>query len=44
MPIGWHLDETYIKIKGEWNYLYRAVDASLDRNLYELQKMQLIPQ
>lgn len=22
----WHLDETYIKIKGEWKYLYRAID------------------
>ncbi|PGW42464.1 IS6 family transposase [Bacillus thuringiensis] len=22
----WHLDETYIKIKGEWRYLYRAID------------------
>ncbi|MBU7423648.1 DDE-type integrase/transposase/recombinase, partial [Staphylococcus aureus] len=19
----WHIDETYIKIKGQWNYLYR---------------------
>ncbi|PGV97519.1 IS6 family transposase, partial [Bacillus cereus] len=22
----WHLDETYIKVKGEWRYLYRAID------------------
>ncbi|MFT7175693.1 MAG: transposase-like protein [Halioglobus sp.] len=22
----WRLDETYIKIKGQWKYLYRAVD------------------
>ncbi len=22
----WRLDETYIKVKGEWKYLYRAVD------------------
>ncbi|HBD7060400.1 TPA: IS6 family transposase [Legionella pneumophila] len=22
----WHLDETYIKIRGEWKYLYRAID------------------
>ncbi|PEU91490.1 IS6 family transposase, partial [Bacillus thuringiensis] len=22
----WHLDETYIKAKGEWCYLYRAID------------------
>ena len=23
---SWKLDETYIKIKGMWNYLYRAID------------------
>jgi putative transposase len=27
-PVGssWRLDETYIKVKGVWKYLYRAVD------------------
>ena len=27
-PVGhsWHMDETYIKVKGVWKYLYRAVD------------------
>jgi putative transposase len=25
---SWRMDETYIKIKGEWSYLYRAVDKS----------------
>ena len=24
--ISWRLDETYIRIKGDWRYLYRAVD------------------
>ena len=24
--VSWRLDETYIKVKGEWYYLYRAVD------------------
>jgi putative transposase len=24
--ISWRMDETYIKVKGEWCYLYRAVD------------------
>lgn len=24
----WPMDETYIRVKGEWVYLYRAVDAS----------------
>ena len=27
-PVGgsWRMDETYIKVKGAWRYLYRAVD------------------
>lgn len=27
-PVGgsWRMDETYIKVKGFWKYLYRAVD------------------
>src|SRR5512135_1556597 len=27
-PVGtsWRMDETYIKIKGQWRYLYRAID------------------
>lgn len=24
----WRMDETYIKVKGQWKYLYRAVDSS----------------
>ena len=24
----WHVDETYIRIGGEWRYLYRAVDGT----------------
>src|SRR5262245_47075057 len=24
--VSWRMDETYIKVKGEWCYLYRAVD------------------
>jgi transposase-like protein len=28
LPVGssWRMDETYIKVKGAWKYLYRAVD------------------
>ena len=31
-PVGvsWRMDETYIKVKGEWKYLYRAVDKAGD--------------
>ncbi|PGW38502.1 IS6 family transposase [Bacillus thuringiensis] len=25
----WHLDETYIKVKREWRYLYRAIDGDV---------------
>jgi putative transposase len=25
---SWRMDETYIKVKGEWTYLYRAVDKT----------------
>ncbi|PWJ84732.1 DDE superfamily endonuclease [Mesorhizobium loti] len=23
----WHVDETYIKVRGQWTYLYRAIDT-----------------
>ena len=26
--VSWRLDETYIRVKGEWRYLYRAVDKT----------------
>jgi transposase-like protein len=25
---SWRVDETYIQVKGQWVYLYRAVDAA----------------
>ena len=25
---SWKLDETYVKVKGVWHYLYRAIDKS----------------
>ena len=24
----WHVDETYIKVRGRWMYLYRAIDSN----------------
>ena len=27
-PVGQPLDETYIRVKGQWKYLYRAVDKA----------------
>jgi transposase-like protein len=29
-PVGtsWRMDETYIKVNGQWKYLYRAVDKA----------------
>jgi putative transposase len=26
--LSWRMDETYIKVKGRWYYLYRAVDKA----------------
>ena len=25
---AWRVDETYVRVKGQWRYLYRAVDSS----------------
>jgi len=27
---SWRVDDTYIKVKGEWKYFYRAVDSNGD--------------
>jgi transposase-like protein len=24
----WHVDETFVRVGGEWRYLYRAVDGT----------------
>jgi putative transposase len=28
--VSWRMDETYIRVKGQWRYLYRAVDKHGD--------------
>jgi transposase, IS6 family len=28
---SWRVDETYIKVKGEWRYFYQAVDSNGER-------------
>ena len=33
MGASWYVDETYVKVKGEWCYLYRAIDR--DGNLID---------
>ena len=30
MGTSWRLDETFIKVAGQWKYLYRAVDKTGD--------------
>ena len=38
ISFSWRVDETYVKVKGRWRYLYRAIDkngATLDFHLSE---------
>jgi putative transposase len=30
---SWYVDETYVKVRGQWQYLYRAIDR--DGNLVD---------
>jgi transposase-like protein len=30
---SWRVDETYVRVKGRWMYLYRAVDSRVTRHL-----------
>jgi putative transposase len=30
VSLKWHVDETYIKVRGRWMYLYRAIDSNGD--------------
>lgn len=35
---SWRVDETYIKVKGQWMYLYRAVDSKGNTTDFYLSK------
>jgi len=39
---SWRMDETYVKVKGEWCYLYRAVDKDGNTVDFMLTKGQMI--
>ena len=39
----WHIDETYIKVRGEWRYLYRAIDSNGDTIEFWLSKRRNLP-
>src|SRR5258708_8925359 len=41
--LSWYVDETYVKVKGKWCYLYRAIDADgnlVDSRLSEKRDME----
>src|SRR6476469_7476847 len=38
---SWRVDETYIKIKGQWMYLYRAVDSDGNTVEFMLQRSRI---
>jgi transposase-like protein len=44
---SWYVDETYVKVKGKWCYLYRAIDADghlVDSRLSEKRDMEAAQQ
>jgi len=44
---SWYVDETYLKVKGKWCYLYRAIDADgnlVDSRLSEKRDMEAAQQ
>jgi putative transposase len=44
---SWYVDETYVRVKGKWCYLYRAIDADgnlVDFRLSEKRDMQAAQQ
>ena len=47
-PVGgsWRVDETYVKVRGRWTYLYRAVDGrgkTIDFRLSLKRRQSVLP-
>jgi len=44
-PVGksWRVDETYVKVKGQWKYLYRAVDKAANTVDFLLRDLVITP-
>ena len=38
---SWHFDETYIKVKGKWCYLYRVIDSDGFTLDFQLRKTRI---
>src|SRR4051795_9044419 len=38
---SWRLDETYIRVAGQWTYLYRAVDSAGNTNDFLLSRIAI---
>lgn len=39
----WHVDETYIKVRGQWMYLYRAIDSVGDTDEFWFSEERDLP-
>lgn len=42
MGYSWQVDETYVKVKGKWAYLYRPIDKHVYRINFYLSPMHNI--
>jgi transposase-like protein len=39
----WHMDETYVRVRGQWRYLYRAIDSNGDTVEFWLSERRNLP-
>ncbi len=40
MSFSWRVDETYVKVKGRWRYLYRAIERTAPPSISPLRAAQ----